>query len=223
MPGRSVGGILKKQIDQIPQFVDEIILVSNCSKDNTLEIAQSISDYNPKFLYLIDDRKDTNGIGYGYAIQTGFAAATGDLVFKMDVDGTYPVNKLSDVIDNLLKNDLQVISCNRYPVASQSKSISLFHRIGVVTLNWVFWLVSGYRINDVLSGFYGGYTKTIQQLGCREGGWNYSVEIKLQSVVRLDKAYGEHHIVQNQQMTQSHQNYFQTGFTHLNFILKAGQ
>jgi glycosyltransferase involved in cell wall biosynthesis len=218
MPGRSVEQVLEKQLELIPDFVDEVILVSNRSKDNTVELAKQLSQQNPRFRYLVDDRADKDGIGYGYAIQTGFAAATSDLVFKCDVDGTYPVEQLAEVIDFMLEDNLKIVSCNRYPVRKNSK-VKIFNRVGVYTLNVFCWLTTGYRIKDILSGFYGGYADFIRRLHCSEGGWNYSVELKLNAITRYQEQYGEYHILQKEAQTKSHQSYWKTGWNHLSFII----
>ena len=60
----------------------ELIVVDDGSRDRTAEIVGNNSDVR-----LIRHAK--NG-GYGAALKTGFAAATGEWVGFLDADGTYP-------------------------------------------------------------------------------------------------------------------------------------
>jgi glycosyltransferase involved in cell wall biosynthesis len=221
MPGRSVSSVLESQLSLIPQFVDEIILVSNRSKDNTVELAYELQKSYPKLKILIDDRCDSSGIGYGCAIQTGFAAASSTLVFKCDVDGTYPIEHLDRVIDHMDNSGSRIVSCNRYPKKEDS-STTLFHRTGVVVLNMLCWFITGYKINDILSGFYGGYSKDIRALNCTEKGWNYSLEFKLSAIEKFEDSYHEYHISQKQAQVKSHQAYWKTGFEHLKYLIRSG-
>jgi glycosyltransferase involved in cell wall biosynthesis len=217
MPGRTVSHILEYQLNQIPDFVDEIILVSNRSKDDTLEKARFLQTTNPKLVVLEDNRADRDKIGYGYAIQTGLAATTGDLVFKIDVDGTYPVEILDQVIDYMLANDLDLISCNRYPVRPATK-IPWIIRLGVAVLNLEVAILFGYPIKDVISGMYGGKTAAVRSLNLIEGGWDFSIEFKLASIQKFKHKFGEFHIDQKPSQTKSHQNYLKTGLRHMKFI-----
>jgi glycosyltransferase involved in cell wall biosynthesis len=109
-PCRNEANHLKHVVDEVPDFVDELLIVSNRSTDDTIEKAQELG------LRAIEDDRATNGIGYGYAHITGLAEATGDLIATADADLTYPIAELDRVLDHMLDEELDVVSCNRYPV-----------------------------------------------------------------------------------------------------------
>ena len=217
MPGRTVSKILEAQILSIPEIVDQIICVSNKSKDNTVLVGRELEKKYPKFKLIVQDTVDKNGIGYGVAIKTGFLGSSCDLTFKCDADGTYPVNQIENIVDFILKNNLKTISCSRYPVIKGS-DVKLFNQLGVYALNIASFFKNGHYINDILSGFYGGYTNEIVELSLQEIGWNFSIEFKIKSLKKFKKCYGEFKIKQNPSLTVSHQNYFKTGWNHLKFI-----
>jgi dolichol-phosphate hexosyltransferase len=217
MPGRNIAHILEKQLSFIPDCVDEIILVSNRSKDSTLATAQELASKFPKLKVVQDDRADSAGIGYGYAIMTGISKATTDLVFKIDVDCTYPVEILPQVLDFLMANNLDFVSCNRHPTLSPNKA-PMFISLGVWVLNLETRILFGRHIKDIISGMYGGKVKTVQNLRLEEGGWNLSVEIKLKTLTSKQIRFDEYFIVQHPPQTPSHQNYLRTGLNHLWFI-----
>ncbi len=89
----------------VPDCVDEVVVVDNCSTDNTAGVAKGFGCtvvYQPEK-------------GYGSAYMAGFAAVGTDLVTTADADGTYPVNMIPELTGILLKDGLHFISARRRP------------------------------------------------------------------------------------------------------------
>lgn len=72
----------------------EIIMVNDCSPDNSGEIANNIALQDKRVRVI---HHETNK-GYGGALRSGFAAATKHLVFYTDGDAQYDVSELSLLI-----------------------------------------------------------------------------------------------------------------------------
>ena len=68
-------------LPQIPNYVYEVILVDDHSTDDTTAVAREL-------LPTISIIKTQRGRGKGAALQTGFAAASGDIVVTFDADGS---------------------------------------------------------------------------------------------------------------------------------------
>jgi glycosyltransferase involved in cell wall biosynthesis len=68
----------------------EIIVVNDGSKDNTLEIAQALSDEDPNVRVV----NHPVNRGYGAALTSGFNAATGDFIMFMDSDRQFDINDI---------------------------------------------------------------------------------------------------------------------------------
>src|SRR3989338_8446085 len=85
--------VLKKLINFVrDQFLTyEIIMVDDGSIDESVLIAKKFPEVK-----LIQNPKNR---GYGYALKKGFYAATNDCVITIDADGTYPIEKISDLIN----------------------------------------------------------------------------------------------------------------------------
>src|SRR3982750_3817411 len=108
-PCRNEANHLKEVVAKVPDFVDEIIIISNKSTDDTVRVAKKMG------LKAHEDNRTLGGIGYGYAHMTGIKEATGDIIVGADGDATYPIEDLATIIDRLLTEELDFISCNRYP------------------------------------------------------------------------------------------------------------
>lgn len=99
----------------------EIILVNDCSPDNTWKI---ISDLAKKKCYIKAINLSRNS-GQHAAILAGFRYVTGDIITVLDDDGQTPIDNLFTMID-LIKRDYDVVSA-RYIDRSRK---SLFRDIG---------------------------------------------------------------------------------------------
>jgi putative flippase GtrA len=194
-------------------LVDEVIVVSNNSTDDTVKIAKKLR------LVAVEDNRVLNGIGYGFAHMTGIARATGDIVVGVDGDGTYPLEELPAIIDNLLDNKLDFISCNRYPTRDGTR-IPFKLRLGVAALNTEVRMLYGLKIKDILSGMWVFRKKVAPKLGLTMGDWNLSPQIKLNAATHPSIKFAEHSIIQRQRLGETHQNYFKTGFSHMFWIAR---
>ena len=213
LPCRNEGNHLKEVIKRIPSFVDEVIVVSNKSTDNTVAVAKKLG------VKCIEDDRTRKGIGYGFAHMTGIANATGDIIVGADGDATYPVENLAAVIDHLLDRKLDFISCNRYPL-QKGTSIPFQLRLGVTVLNHEVRALYGYKVNDILSGMWVFRRSVADKLQLTMGEWNLSPQIKLNAITHPNIKFAEYGIAQHKRMGESHQMHYRTGFQHLWWIFK---
>jgi glycosyltransferase involved in cell wall biosynthesis len=213
LPCRNEAAHLSVVVKRIPEFVDEIIVISNNSTDKTVATAKRLG------LKVFEDNRVIDGIGYGFAHMTGIKNATGDIIVGADGDATYPIEDLGDVIDYLLDKKLGFVSCNRYPLQAGTK-IPFKLRFGVWLLNTEVRLLYGQKINDILSGMWVFTKVTKPKLGLTMGDWNLSPQIKLNAALNPKIKFAEFSIAQHQRLGESHQAHFKTGFSHLVWILK---
>ncbi|PLS31199.1 glycosyl transferase family protein [Bifidobacterium margollesii] len=215
MPCRNESAHLAGLIDEVPDFYDEIILISNASTDDTYEVAKDLERRYPKLRVLKDDRT-INGIGYGFAHMTGMTAARGDLLVCSDCDGTYPIGDTPRIIEEMRRRGLEFASCTRYP----AKDIPLKLQMGVRTLNLEIALLYGLRIRDSLSGMWVFHRSVVPKLHLTEGDWNLSPQIKLNAHRYLGDRFGEVSIKQRARHGDTKQRYFETGMRHLLWIAR---
>lgn len=108
MPAYNAARTLEKTVQEIPEWVDEIILTDDASKDNTVEVAQGLGI---KHILRHDENK-----GYGGNQKTCYRKALeldGDIVIMLHPDYQY-TPKLIPSLVNLIAQDL-------YPVALGSR------------------------------------------------------------------------------------------------------
>jgi glycosyltransferase involved in cell wall biosynthesis len=213
LPCRNEAGHLEDVIKRVPKFVDEIIVISNKSTDNTVDAARALG------LNAYEDNRAIDGIGYGFAHMTGISKATGDLIVGADGDATYPIEDLANVIDHMLAQELDFVSCSRYPLKPGTK-IPLKLKAGVWALNTEVKLLYGIKINDILSGMWVLKRDVKDKLALTMGDWNLSPQIKLNAACHPDIAFGEYGIVQHDRKGESHQQHYKTGISHMVWIMQ---
>lgn len=218
LPTRNEASHIEKIIDMIPDYVDEILVVSNKSTDNTVEVVKSIATGDSRVRALKDDRT-IDGIGYGFAHITGINAATGDIIAGADSDGTYPYDKINEFVDEILDDGRDFIVGTRYPVPADV-NIPFMLRLGVNILNLEIAVLYGKRIHDALSGMWVFKSEIISDLNLKSGDWNLSPEIKINAMQNKNINFSEKLIHQEVREGETKQSYFKTGFNHAMWILK---
>ena len=214
IPCKNEQNALKALLSQIPKYIDEIVVIDNNSSDQTPQIARK---YGARVFI---EKNHVNGIGYGYAHQKGLMKAKGDIIVTMDGDNTYPVKPVKKIVNYLIENDLNFVSCNRFPLKNK-QAISLIRKLGVSILNLEASLFYNYRIKDILSGMWVLKRKIVPLLKLKEGGWDLSPEIKLVAIIHPQIFFGEFHIDHTYRYNgESKQQIWKTGFSHLMYILK---
>ncbi len=142
------------------------------SKDNTQEIAK-----NRGAKIIIEERK-----GYGRAYKTGIPKATGEIIVTGDADATYPFDKIHYYINQLIEEDLDFITTDRFSELKHG-SMSVKHYFGNMILAIVLRILFHINIRDSQSGmwiFKKEAFKKIQPLEKFNDGMPFSEEIKIE-------------------------------------------
>jgi glycosyltransferase involved in cell wall biosynthesis len=85
----------------------EIIVVDDGSSDDTGRIADQMAGRDSRIRVVHHE----HNLGYGAALQSGFAAATKELVFYTDGDGQFDINEMPPLLP--LMEQWDIVSCYR--------------------------------------------------------------------------------------------------------------
>lgn len=144
---RHIGQVMKT----MPDFVDHIIVVDDCSEDETVAAATAAGD--ARLIVLTTTRNQ----GVGGAMVTGYLRALdldSDLIAKMDGDGQMDPSYLSALLDAIIDQGYHYAKGNRF-LASESLGAMPRHRlIGNIVLTFLTKMASGYwHIFDPQNGY----------------------------------------------------------------------
>lgn len=121
---KNIGGVLteiQEAVRQKPEVKYEVILVNDCSKDNTAEVIKKLARKDPHVI-AIDLAKNA---GQPNALLAGFNHVSGDYIMTSDDDGQTPVGRVFDFLEEINKG--YDVVCARYTERNQP---SLFRRMG---------------------------------------------------------------------------------------------
>ena len=214
IPCKNEERIIAKTIKNVPDYVDEIIVVDNCSSDKSIEKATKAG------AIVFSENRKINGIGYGFAHLTGIKHATGDYIFGADADDTYPTYQIKEIVEFMEKNNIDVVSCNRLPLKNP-KAISKTRRIGIYILNLEVLILYGRVVRDILTGMWGIRTSSLPKLKLKMGDWNLSPEVKISAITNKNVNFSEYHVDHfEREKEPSKQSIWKTGISHALYIVK---
>jgi len=135
----------------MPEFVDSIVVVDDCSQDGTFEVASGLKDDRVVAL------KTPSNQGVGGAVILGYSKGlemNSDILVKMDGDGQMDPAYLSSLLDCLIEHNYDYAKGNRF-LAGESLSFMPKHRLfGNIVLTFMTKLASGYwNIFDPQNGY----------------------------------------------------------------------
>ena len=200
---------IQKVLNEVPSFVDEIIVVDNGSTDRTAEIARKMGAHVISELHR----------GYGRAYKSGFAQATGDIIITLDGDHSYPVDALSYLIEAFMHCRVGFLSASRLPVLSES-AMSTKHKIGNRILSFVMSILFFRWINDSQSGMWVFRRNALERMNLTSDGMAFSEEIKIEAITKKEIGFREIFISYSQRVGEIKLMPWRDGFHNLLFLFR---
>lgn len=139
----SIGSILKQSYRNL-----EIILINDCSTDNSLEICKSFATHDNRIVII--DKKQNEGVDY--ARFSGIEKATGDYVTFLDADDWLAKNSVEIWLDTMEKNNVDIVYSNMTRVFSQRFGIYRKPKFNPEIIERV---VSGQEKDKLIVSFFG--------------------------------------------------------------------
>jgi len=200
---------IRRVLESMPDFVDEVIVVDNNSTDGTSDVAASLG---AKVI-----REEVRG--YGRSYKRGFSSAIGDLIVTLDGDHSYPVDALSYLIEAFLHLDVDFLNASRFPVRDRN-AMSLKHKIGNLILSLTMSALYFRWVRDSQSGMWVFRRSILSQMKLVSDGMAFSEEIKIEALKSSKVRFGEISINYTSRMGEIKLNPWRDGFLNLWFLVK---
>lgn len=194
-------------LNDMPSIVDEVVVVDNNCIDQTAAVAATFGAR-----VVCETRQ-----GYGAAYKRGFASAKCDVIVTMDGDGTYPRNFIPVLLDVLVEEQLDFITCDRTGHKSQGAGTSLR-----VFGNWVLSVAQtvlfGRAVSDSQSGMWVFRRAILPLLDLTSDGMALSEEIKVEAFAHPDIVARELPIYYRARVGDSKLSVWRDGLRNLAFL-----
>ncbi len=175
IPAKNEARNLAWVLEQVPDCVDEVVLVDGYSTDATRAMAQAC---RPGVRLVVQGAP-----GKGSALRTGFLACTGTVIVMMDADGSMSPAEIPHYL-HFLANGYDFVKGSRFMGGGGSLDITRLRRRGNAALLRVMNSVYGTNLTDLCYGFCAFQRHFLDDLRLTASGF----EIEAQMTVRAVQA-----------------------------------
>ena len=163
IPCYKVAAHIEHVLRTLPDCVDEIILVDDCSPDDTGKVLEQLSQQDSRNTVI---RKPKN-MGVGGAMVAGFKEALHrgcDIVVKLDGDGQMDSSRIAEMVQAIESGDYDFVKGNRFYDKYALRKMPMIRKIGNFGMSFLVKMSSGYwQVSDPTNGFIAISKETLQK------------------------------------------------------------
>lgn len=175
--GRTIHRILDRigAVQLIQGIQKEVIIVNDCSKDNTEEAVLAYQAAHPD-LPITYYKHEVNQ-GKGAALHTGIQKATGDFVIIQDADLEYDPNEYNILLKPILDDFADVVYGSRFIGGKPHRLLFFWHSIGNRWLTTLSNMFTNLNMSDMETCYKLFRREIIQSLKLKEKRFGFEPEV----------------------------------------------
>jgi glycosyltransferase involved in cell wall biosynthesis len=162
-------------VNLISDIKKELIVVNDCSKDNTVsEVQRFISEFSDANVVL---HSQPVNMGKGAALHKGIELATGDYLIIQDADLEYDPNEFNDLLKPVLMGMADVVYGSRFMGSKPHRILFFWHTIGNKMLTMLSNMFTNLNLTDMETCYKLMNTKMVQSLKLKERRFGFEPEV----------------------------------------------
>lgn len=175
--GRYIHNILNKikGVELVGGLQKEIIIVNDCSKDDTeaaiLEYRDAHAELNIQYF------KHEVNQGKGAALRTGIRQATGDMIIIQDADLEYDPREYNILVQPILDDVADVVYGSRFMGGNPHRILFFWHTIGNKMLTFLSNMFTNLNLTDMETCYKLFRREIVQNLPLRENRFGFEPEV----------------------------------------------
>jgi glycosyltransferase involved in cell wall biosynthesis len=181
IPAYNEGGTIKfildklNEVNLINNITKEIIIVNDCSTDDTARVIENYILVNPKLNIKYFNHKINKG--KGAALHTGISKATGEFLIIQDADLEYDPHEFNNILKPVLKGFADVVYGSRFIGGKPHRILFFWHTIGNKFLTTLSNMFNNLNLTDMETCYKLFDTKLIQSLNLKENRFGFEPEV----------------------------------------------
>lgn len=180
LPG--VVGEIKETMNTMPQHSYELVLVNDCSPDDTFEVIRRLAQENAN----ITGVNLAKNFGQHAALMAGFHEVSGDVVVCLDDDGQTPANEVGKLLMAIEEGSDVVYA--RYA----NKKHSAFRNFGSRVNDWMTRVMLGKPKNLYISSYFAARRFVVEDMIRYEHSYPYVIGLVLRATKNITNVDVKH-------------------------------
>jgi len=163
------------EVNLINGVVKEIIIVNDCSVDDTVKIVESFISCNPSINILLYTQHIN--MGKGAAIRKGIELSKGDYIIVQDADLEYDPQEYNLLLEPIEKGVADVVYGSRFMGGNPHRILFFWHTIGNKFLTFLSNMFTNLNLTDMETCYKMFRAEIIKKIKLKENRFGFEPEV----------------------------------------------